>query len=137
MVVLDCALVWGGGMADFTYEDLESKTIAELRDIAKGLEHEAVKGHSQLRKGHLLSAVCQAIGVDAHKHRHVVGVLIRTPTRRKYVNSRSIDKRRLGCTRSRQAEGCTSSSPSLESPSSYPRSLTARCASKVRPTIDY
>ena len=27
-----------------TYEDLKKKTVAELRDMAKGLTHEAVQG---------------------------------------------------------------------------------------------
>ena len=60
-------------MADHTYEELKKKTVAELRELAKGLEHEAVKGYSQLNKEHLLPAVCQALGIDAYEHHHVVG----------------------------------------------------------------
>jgi hypothetical protein len=51
-----------------TYEDLKKKTIAELRDIAKGLQHEAVQGYTQLNKDHLLPALCKALGIDAHEH---------------------------------------------------------------------
>jgi len=61
-------------VAEYSFEDLKKKTIAELRDIAKGLEHEAVKGYTQLRKDELLMAVCTAAGVDPKEHRHVVGI---------------------------------------------------------------
>ena len=60
-------------MADYTYEELKTKTVAALREIAKGLDHEAVQGYTQLNKEHLLPALCQALGVDAHDHVHVVG----------------------------------------------------------------
>ena len=30
-------------MADYTYEELKTKTVAELREIAKGIDHEAVQ----------------------------------------------------------------------------------------------
>jgi hypothetical protein len=59
----------GEGMA-YTYEELHKKTVAELRDIAKGLEHEAVQGYTQMNKDHLLPAVCQALGIDVLKHPH-------------------------------------------------------------------
>ena len=39
-----------------TYEALKKKTIAELREIAKDIEHEAVQGYTQLNKEHLLPA---------------------------------------------------------------------------------
>lgn len=51
-----------------TYEELRKKTLAELRDIAKELQHEAVQGYSQMNKDHLLPAVCTALGIDAHVH---------------------------------------------------------------------
>ena len=60
-------------MESHTYEGLKTKTVAQLREIAKGLDHEAVKGYSQLNKEHLLPAVCRALGIDAHEHMHVVG----------------------------------------------------------------
>ena len=53
-----------------TYEELKTKTVAELREIAKGLDHEAVQGYTQLNKEHLLVAVCKALGVDMHAHHH-------------------------------------------------------------------
>jgi len=61
-------------MAEHTFESLRKKTIADLREIAKGLEHEAVKGYSQLRKDELLMAVCTALDIDPKEHRHVVGI---------------------------------------------------------------
>jgi hypothetical protein len=54
----------------YTYEELHKKTVADLRDIAKGLEHEAVQGYTQMNKEHLLPAVCQALGIDVLKHPH-------------------------------------------------------------------
>jgi hypothetical protein len=44
------------------------KTIAELRDIAKDLTHDAVQGYTQMNKEHLLPAICKALGIDAHEH---------------------------------------------------------------------
>lgn len=58
----------------YSYEDLKGKTVAELREIASGIEHEAVKGYTQLNKDHLLVALCKALGIDAHGHHEVVGV---------------------------------------------------------------
>jgi hypothetical protein len=57
----------------FTYEELKHKTVAELRDIAKGIEHEAVQGYTQLNKEHLLIAISKALGIQ-HEHHDVVGV---------------------------------------------------------------
>jgi DNA-binding IclR family transcriptional regulator len=53
-----------------TYEDLKKKTVAELRDMAKGLTHEAVQGYTQMNKEHLLPALCKALGIE-HGHHHV------------------------------------------------------------------
>ncbi len=57
-----------------TYEELKKKTVAELRDIAKEIEHEAVKGYTQLNKEHLLIALCQALAIDTHAHHQVRGL---------------------------------------------------------------
>jgi|ERR1700754_3130182 len=56
-----------------TYEQLKHKTVAELRDIAKGIEHEAVQGYTQLNKDHLIVALSKALGIQ-HEHHDVVGV---------------------------------------------------------------
>jgi len=57
-----------------TYEELKGKTIAELREIAAGVDNEAVQGYTQMNKDHLLVALCKALGVDMHAHHEVVGV---------------------------------------------------------------
>ena len=50
------------------------KTVAELRGIAKGIEHEAVRGYTQLNKDHLLLAICKALGIPTHEHHEVTGL---------------------------------------------------------------
>jgi len=57
-----------------TFEELKHKTVAELREIAKSIEHEAVQGATQMNKDHLLKALCTALGLDAHVHHHAVGI---------------------------------------------------------------
>jgi len=51
-----------------TYEELKKKTVAELRDIAKGLDHDAVQGFTQMNKDHLLPALCKALGIELGHH---------------------------------------------------------------------
>ncbi|MDW7680748.1 MAG: Rho termination factor N-terminal domain-containing protein [bacterium] len=59
---------------DYTYKDLKQKTVAQLREIASGIEHEAVQGYTQLNKDHLLEAICKALNIDMYQHRRAVGV---------------------------------------------------------------
>ena len=54
-----------------TFEELKKKTVAELREIAAGIEHEAVQGHTQMHKNELLPALCKALGIDMHEHHQV------------------------------------------------------------------
>ena len=58
----------------YTYDELKHKTVAELRDIAAGIEHEALQGYTQLNKEHLLHALARALGVEEHLHHEVVGI---------------------------------------------------------------
>ena len=58
----------------YTIEELKHKPLADLREIAKGIEHEAVQGYTQMNKEHLLPAVCKALGVEMHAHHQVVGL---------------------------------------------------------------
>jgi len=58
---------------EYTFEQLKHKTVVELREIAKGIEHEAVQGYTQLNKEHLLVAISKALGIQ-HEHHEVVGV---------------------------------------------------------------
>ena len=57
-----------------TYEELKHKKVDDLREIAKELDHEAVKGYTQLNKAKLLEAICTALGLDTHEHHDVVGI---------------------------------------------------------------
>jgi DNA-binding IclR family transcriptional regulator len=57
-----------------TYEELKGKTLAELREIAKSIVHDAVQGYSQMNKERLLPALCTALGIDTREHHEVVGI---------------------------------------------------------------
>jgi folylpolyglutamate synthase/dihydropteroate synthase len=57
-----------------TFPELKKKPLAELREIAAGIEHEAVKGYTQLNKDHLLVALCTALGIDMKAHKVVKGI---------------------------------------------------------------
>lgn len=57
----------------YTFEELKHKTVADLREIAKGSDHEAVQGYTQMNKEHLLVALSKALGIQ-HEHHSVVGV---------------------------------------------------------------
>ena len=57
-----------------TYEELKKKKVEELREIAAGIEHEALQGHTQMNKEHLLPALCKALGIDTHAHHEVKGL---------------------------------------------------------------
>lgn len=58
----------------YTHPELKHKTLAELRDIAKDIEHEAVQGYTQLNKEHLVVALCTALNIEMHVHHDVVGI---------------------------------------------------------------
>jgi hypothetical protein len=58
----------------YTFEQLSEMTVAALREIAKGIEHDAVTGYSTMHKEKLIPALCQALGIEAHKHHQVVGL---------------------------------------------------------------
>ena len=57
-----------------TYDELKHLTVAQMRELADGIENEALEGHSQMRKEELLSALCTALGVEMHVHHDVVGI---------------------------------------------------------------
>ena len=57
----------------YSIEELKHKTLADLRDIAKGIEHDAVQGYTQMNKQHLISGLAKALGIQ-HEHHDVVGV---------------------------------------------------------------
>ena len=57
-----------------TYEELKHKTLAELREIAKGEgDREVVQGYTQMNKEHLVAALAKALGIQ-HEHHEVIGI---------------------------------------------------------------
>jgi DNA-binding IclR family transcriptional regulator len=58
----------------YTHHELKHKTLAELRDIAKDIQHDAVQGYTQLNKEHLIVAICNALGIEMHEHHDVIGI---------------------------------------------------------------
>ena len=59
---------------EYTYEDLENKTVAQLREIAEPMDHEAVHGYKTMHKEHLVKALCTALGIEPRAARKVVGI---------------------------------------------------------------
>ena len=59
---------------EHTFKELKNKTVDQLREIAQGIEHEAVQGYTQLNKDHLLDAICKALNIDMHERHQVVGI---------------------------------------------------------------
>ena len=57
-----------------TYAELKHKPLAELREIAAGITHDAVQGYTQLNKDHLLVALCTALSIDMKQHHEVKGI---------------------------------------------------------------
>jgi hypothetical protein len=57
--------------SSYTFHELKEKNVHELREIAKGIEHEAVQGYTQLNKDHLLLALAKALNLSTHEHHAV------------------------------------------------------------------
>jgi hypothetical protein len=75
-------------MASYSFVDLKHKTVAELREVAKGIDHEAVKGSTQMNKEHLLVAICKALNIDTRQH-HVASGVDKTALKKKIVAFKS------------------------------------------------
>jgi hypothetical protein len=58
----------------YTWEEIHKKTVAELRDIAAGIEDDRLQGHTQMHKEQILPLLCEVLGIEAHAHHEVVGV---------------------------------------------------------------
>lgn len=58
----------------YTHHELKGKTVAQLREIAKGIEHDSLKGYTTMHKDHLITALCRVLGIDIHDHHEVVGL---------------------------------------------------------------
>ena len=59
---------------EHTYDSLKKMTVAELREIGDGMDHEKVHGYKSLHKEDLAKLLCGALGIDAHEHHKVVGL---------------------------------------------------------------
>ena len=59
---------------EHTYKELKHTTAAQLKEIAKGIDHEAVQGYTQMNKDHLIEAICKALNIEMHEHHEVVGI---------------------------------------------------------------
>ena len=51
---------------EYTYDQLKAMTVAQMREVASGIESEKIKGYTQLNKEHLLEAICTALNIDTH-----------------------------------------------------------------------
>lgn len=58
----------------YTYEELNGMTVAALKEVAKDIEHDALHGYTTMHKDHLVPALCEALGIEAHVHHEVVGI---------------------------------------------------------------
>lgn len=54
------------------FHELRMMTVAQLRDVAKGIE--GLTGSSQMHKEQLLALICKELGVAMHEHHEVVGI---------------------------------------------------------------
>lgn len=54
------------------FHELRTKTIAELREVAEGIEE--LTGYTQMRKPQLLELICRHLGLEMHEHHDVVGI---------------------------------------------------------------
>jgi hypothetical protein len=63
-----------GNLMAYTHEEMRKKTVAQLREIAAGTDHEALHGYSTMHKHQLVRAICQAKGIDIVEHHSVVGI---------------------------------------------------------------
>ncbi len=57
-----------------TYHELHEMTVAQLREIAADIDHEAVHGHTTMHKEPLVLAICTALGIESHERHEVVGI---------------------------------------------------------------
>ncbi|MBI2320307.1 MAG: Rho termination factor N-terminal domain-containing protein [Betaproteobacteria bacterium] len=57
----------------YTFPELKHKTLADVREIAKGLTPQ-VQGYTQMNKDHLIDAICKQLNIDMHVHHQVKGI---------------------------------------------------------------
>jgi hypothetical protein len=57
----------------YTLEGLKKLTVAQLREIARGIDNDALKGYSVMHKHELLRALSKSLNIP-HEHHEVVGL---------------------------------------------------------------
>ena len=78
----------------YTYEELKSLTVADLREIAKGLHHDVVQGYTQMTR-----STCSPPSARRSASTHITIAISTTPTPR----SSTSRTRRRRCGRSRSS----------------------------------
>ncbi len=58
----------------YTFDELKKMSAVQLKEIAAGIDHDAVHGYSTMHKEDLINAICEALGIEAHEHHRVVGI---------------------------------------------------------------
>jgi hypothetical protein len=53
-------------MESYTYEQLKHMTVADLRNIAQGLQKDELEGYSTMHKDHLLPLLCKVLNIHIH-----------------------------------------------------------------------
>jgi hypothetical protein len=53
-------------MASYTYEELKVLTVVKLREIAQGVQSDALEGFSTMHKEQLLPTLCKVLHVPTH-----------------------------------------------------------------------
>jgi hypothetical protein len=57
-------------MADYTFDQLKKMTVVKLREIAQGLQNDALQGCLTMHKEQLLPMLCKVLGIGAHHAIH-------------------------------------------------------------------
>ena len=57
-------------MAEQTYATLKVMTVANLREIAKGIQNAELEGYTTMHKDHLLPILCKVLGIPTHHIAH-------------------------------------------------------------------
>jgi hypothetical protein len=62
-------------MADYTWDELHKKPVAQLRKIAEEVgDHDDLHGYLTMHKHELLPVLCKIMGIETHAHHEVVGI---------------------------------------------------------------
>ncbi len=53
-------------MAQYTYEQLKDMTVAQLRDVAKGIQNDELEGSMTMHKEQLIPILCKVMNIHIH-----------------------------------------------------------------------